>query len=117
MTIDDIKTMAVIGAGNMGHQIALHCAIMGYKVACTDLSADTLAKAEEFVASDLPGRVEKGRLTQEQADAARANIRFTRGFEDAVRDADYGLVTVLRRSLISLRHLGFECERADAAQI
>jgi hypothetical protein len=28
-----------------------------------------------------------------------------------------GLVTVLRRSLISLRHLGFECERADAAQI
>jgi hypothetical protein len=29
----------------------------------------------------------------------------------------FGLVTVLRRSPISLRHLGFECEWADAAQI
>jgi predicted ArsR family transcriptional regulator len=29
----------------------------------------------------------------------------------------YGHVTVLRRSLVSLCHLGFECERADAAQI
>jgi hypothetical protein len=28
-----------------------------------------------------------------------------------------GLVTVLCRSPISLRHLGLECERADAAQI
>ena len=28
-----------------------------------------------------------------------------------------GLVTVLRRSPVSLCHLGFECERADAAQI
>ena len=28
-----------------------------------------------------------------------------------------GLVTVLRRSPISLCHLSFECERADAAQI
>jgi hypothetical protein len=28
-----------------------------------------------------------------------------------------GLVTVLRRSLNSLCHLGFECERANAAQI
>ena len=29
----------------------------------------------------------------------------------------FGLVTVLCRSLNSLCHLGFECERADAAQI
>ncbi len=31
MNIDDIKNMAVIGAGNMGHQISLLCAIHGYK--------------------------------------------------------------------------------------
>jgi outer membrane receptor protein involved in Fe transport len=38
------------------------------------------------------------------------------GYLDARFDR-YGLVTVLRRSPISLRHLSFECERADAAQI
>jgi hypothetical protein len=37
--------------------------------------------------------------------------------ERQARLAGIGLVTVLRRSPISLRHLGFECERADAAQI
>ena len=36
MTIDSIKTIAVIGAGNMGHQIALHAAISGFTVKCTD---------------------------------------------------------------------------------
>jgi len=30
---------------------------------------------------------------------------------------DIGLVTVLRRSPISLCYLGLECERADATQI
>ena len=28
MIIDDIKNIAVIGAGNMGHQIAMLCAII-----------------------------------------------------------------------------------------
>ncbi len=89
MNIDDVKNIAVIGAGNMGHQISLQAAICGYKVKCTDLSEETLKKADDFVNSYLPGRVEKGRLTQEQADQARANISFTPSLEEAVSDADY----------------------------
>jgi len=38
MNIDDIKTIAVIGAGNMGHQISMLCAIHGYKTVCTDIN-------------------------------------------------------------------------------
>lgn len=40
MNIDDIQNVAVIGAGNMGHQIAMLCAIRGYKTVCTDISSD-----------------------------------------------------------------------------
>ena len=55
MNINDVKNIAVIGAGNMGHQIALLCAIHGYKTTCTDVKADILKKAEQFADSYLPG--------------------------------------------------------------
>lgn len=89
MDINDIKTIAVIGAGNMGHQVSLHAAISGFNTVCTDVNAETLAKAEKFVETYLAGRVEKQKLTQAQADAAKANIRFTGDLRDAVSDADY----------------------------
>lgn len=97
MKIEDIKTIAVIGAGNMGHQIALHAAISGYAVVCTDISAETLAKAEAFVEGYLPGRVKKERLTQERADAARAKISFISDLAEAVKDADYVIEAVVEK--------------------
>jgi len=89
MKFEDIKNICVVGAGNMGHQIALQAAIVGYKVTCSDINKETLKKADKFVDDYLPGRVKKERLTQEQADNARANIRFTDSLEDAVGDADF----------------------------
>ncbi len=95
MNINDVKNIAVIGAGNMGHQIALLCALHGYKTTCTDVKEDILKKAEAFADSYLPSRVKKGKLTQEQADQARANISFTPSLEEAVKDADYVIEAVL----------------------
>lgn len=89
MTIDDVKKICVVGAGNMGHQISLLCAIHGYKTTCTDVNEEILKKAESFVDTYLPGRVQKGRLTEEQAKQARDNISFTPDLKDAVKDADY----------------------------
>jgi len=95
MNIDDIKNIAVIGAGNMGHQIAMLCAIHGYKTVCTDINADILKNAENFANTYLAGRVEKGRLTQEQATAARERLAFTAEMKDAVKDADYVIEAIL----------------------
>ncbi|MFW6272040.1 MAG: 3-hydroxyacyl-CoA dehydrogenase family protein [Desulfosalsimonas sp.] len=95
MKISDVKNIAVVGAGNMGHQIATLCAIHGYKTVCTDVKEDILKKAEQFVDNYLPGRVKKGKLTEEQAKQARDNIRFTGSLEDAVKDADFVIEAVL----------------------
>lgn len=89
MTIDDVKKICVVGAGNMGHQISLLCAIHGYKTTCTDVNEEILKKAENFADTYLPGRVQKGRLTEEQAKQARDNISFTPDLKAAVKDADY----------------------------
>lgn len=95
MEIKDVKNITVVGAGNMGHQIAMLSAIQGYTVVCTDINADVLKKAEEFVDNYLPGRVAKGRLTQEEASTARQNIRFTDSLEDAAKNADYVIEAVI----------------------
>ncbi len=89
MTLNDINNICVVGAGNMGHQIALQAAICGYTVKCFDVSQETLKKADRFVDDYLPGRVKKERLTQEQADQARANIRFVDTLEEAAKEADF----------------------------
>ena len=95
MKLDDVKKIAVIGAGNMGHQISLLCAIHGYTTTCSDINEDILKKAEAFTDAYLPGRVKKGRLTEAQAQAARERISFTSSMETAVKDADYVIEAVL----------------------
>jgi 3-hydroxybutyryl-CoA dehydrogenase len=95
MTVNDIKKICVVGAGNMGHQISLLCAIHGYKTTCTDIVPDILKKAEKFADTYLPGRVEKGKLTKEQAEAARKNISFTLDLKEALKDADYVIEAVV----------------------
>ena len=89
MDISDIRNICVVGAGNMGHQISTLCAIHGYKTVCSDISDDVLKKADAFVDTYLAGRVEKNKLTAEQAKQARDNIRFTSDLADALKDADY----------------------------
>jgi len=89
MNIDDVKNIGVIGAGNMGHQIVTLCGMHGYKSICIETNEEILKKAEAFVDRYLPGRVEKERLTEEQAKQARENIKFTSSLEDAVKEADY----------------------------
>lgn len=89
MKIEDVKKIGVVGAGIMGHQIALSAALAGYKVSCTDINPEMLGKAEEFARTYFPERVAKGKLTQQQVDLAMANISFTQSLEEAIGDADF----------------------------
>ena len=89
MKVEDIKKICVVGAGNMGHQISLLCAIHGYKTTCTDVVPEILKKAEKFADTYLPGRVEKGKMTKDVAAAARKNISFTPDLKEAAKEADF----------------------------
>lgn len=97
MNVDDIKKICVIGAGNMGHQIALCAALAGYQVVCTDISQAMLNKAEDFARNYLPERVGKGKLTQDQADRALVKLRFTQNLEDAAGDADFVIEAAIEK--------------------
>ena len=84
----DIDKVCVVGAGNMGHQIALAASIAGYRVACTDTGAEILQKAAAFADSYLPQRVAKGKMTAAAAQRARENVTFTGDLAMAAGDAD-----------------------------
>lgn len=97
MNIEDIKNICVVGAGNMGHQIALQCAISGFTVKCTDVVPAILKKAEDFADTYLAGRVKKGKMDDKTAKEVRARISFTPSLEEAVKDADYVIEAILEK--------------------
>lgn len=92
-----IQKICIVGAGNMGHQIALSAALAGFEVKCTDVNEEVLEKAEQFVTTYLPERVAKGKLSQAQADAAGANLAFTKNLAEAAGDADLVIEAVIER--------------------
>ncbi|MEM1153138.1 MAG: 3-hydroxyacyl-CoA dehydrogenase family protein [Pseudomonadota bacterium] len=97
MNIDDVGTLGVIGAGNMGRQIAMLAAICGYRVSCTDANLNVLATAKSFGSEYLNGRVAKGRLTQEQAQDAADRLSFTAELGEAVATADYVIEAIIEK--------------------
>ncbi|MFZ5591223.1 MAG: 3-hydroxyacyl-CoA dehydrogenase family protein [Bacillota bacterium] len=92
-----VQNICVVGAGNMGHQIALSAALAGFQVMCTDIDPQILARAENFADTYLKERVTKGRLSEEQARAARNRIAFTGNLEEAAREADLVIEAVVEK--------------------
>lgn len=84
----EIKKICVVGAGNMGHQIALSAALAGFEVTCTDINKEILQKAESFADTYLPERVAKGKLSEDDAKATRARVAFTEDLTLAAKVAD-----------------------------
>jgi 3-hydroxybutyryl-CoA dehydrogenase len=93
----EINKIAVIGAGNMGHQIAICAALSGFKVKCTDTNPEILAKAISFADNYLNERIIKGKLSEEAAKQVRVNITFTPNIEDAASDADLVIEAIIEK--------------------
>lgn len=99
MKIDELKTVVVIGAGTMGQQIAMNTALNGrkhnYKVILCDSFPAALEKAEKWAGEYLPGRVAKGRITQEEADQVQGNLSFSQDVEGAAAQADLMIEAII----------------------
>jgi 3-hydroxybutyryl-CoA dehydrogenase len=70
----EIKTIGVIGAGQMGNGIAHVAAAAGYSVKLIDVSADALENAIKTITKNLDRQLSKDKITQEARDSALANI-------------------------------------------
>ncbi|HEV7585136.1 MAG TPA: 3-hydroxybutyryl-CoA dehydrogenase [Solirubrobacteraceae bacterium] len=77
-----IENVGVLGAGLMGHGIAQVAAGAGYSVVLREVDEGTLQKGIGKIEKQLSRAVEKGKSTQEEADALRARITGTVDYGD-----------------------------------
>ena len=67
--MSEIKKVGVVGCGLMGHGIAQVSAQAGYDVVVREVSDEVAAKGVAKIEKQLARAVEKGKSTQEDADA------------------------------------------------
>jgi 3-hydroxybutyryl-CoA dehydrogenase len=89
MHIDDIKTVLIIGSGNMGQQIGFQCAACGLDVVMYDISEDVLEKALDRMGKLAKTYVDGKRLTADQAGEALERIRISTDPARAGKNADF----------------------------
>lgn len=98
MEINDIKKVGVVGAGTMGHGIALNFALAGYPVILCDVNDDILKDASKSVQIALDLFTEEKFIKIEEAETAIGNISMTTDLEKLSRNSQFITEAIVERS-------------------
>jgi 3-hydroxybutyryl-CoA dehydrogenase len=82
MTFEDIRTVLILGAGSMGQEIGLVCAMHGYDVIVYDVKPEALDNGAAKVREYADQLVDEGRVPRDEMDAALDRMRFTTDPDD-----------------------------------
>lgn len=89
MKVDEIKKVAVMGAGDMGHGIAEVVLLSGYKVAMRDIEQRFVDRGLGRIKESLAKLAEKQKISEENRKVMLGNIEIFVDLEEAVKDADF----------------------------
>ena len=78
----ELKTIGVIGAGQMGNGIAHVSALAGYDVVLSDISDDALTNGMKVIERNMARQVSRGLFEQDAMDQAIARIKPTTVLKD-----------------------------------
>jgi len=84
----DIRTVTVVGAGLMGHGIAVEFALAGYDVWLHSHSEESLERGRGMIKDSLERLHSFGRVTEEQIALVPSAVRMSTNLAVAVGDAD-----------------------------
>lgn len=84
----EVNTYAVIGSGQMGNGIAQVAAMSGLYVIMNDINEEFVDKGYATIAKNLDRSVSKGRISQEDSDAALSRISKSTDIRD-ISNADF----------------------------
>ncbi len=89
LQVDEIKSVAVVGAGMMGSGIAQTFAQAGYQVRLQARRQETLRAALDRIARNQATMIRAGLLSAEVAATARTRLRLTMSLEEAVAGCQF----------------------------
>ena len=87
--MSEIKNIAVIGAGLMGHGISQIFAVKGYPVTLMDLNRDLLSSALKNIRSNLTVMADNNLGAHSEIDSVISGIKTTTDMKDAVANTDF----------------------------
>jgi 3-hydroxybutyryl-CoA dehydrogenase len=96
MTIEDIRTVAVLGAGTMGNGIAHVFARCGYNVILRDVEESFLARARDTIARNLDREAKKGKIADGEQSRILSRLFTTTDLSEIAR-ADFAVEAVPER--------------------
>jgi 3-hydroxybutyryl-CoA dehydrogenase len=96
MTIDAIRTVAVLGAGTMGNGIAHVFARRGYTVILRDVEESFLTRARDTIAKNLDREAKKGKVAEGDISKILGRIQTTTDVSQLAR-ADFAVEAVPER--------------------
>jgi 3-hydroxybutyryl-CoA dehydrogenase len=79
---ETIQTIAVIGAGTMGHGIAQVAALVGFKVLLSDIDRESLARGVKAIEGNLAKGMKLGKLTEDDRDRTLQHIHGTTNLKE-----------------------------------
>ncbi|MFE8700425.1 3-hydroxyacyl-CoA dehydrogenase family protein [Cytobacillus sp. FJAT-54145] len=97
MELQDIRRITIIGAGQMGHQIAMLCALGGFETTIQDVQENALKQAEQKLQGIMDKWVQKGKLSDDQKAAAFSRLSFTTSLEEAASKADFIIEAIVEK--------------------
>lgn len=77
-----IETIAVIGAGTMGHGIAQVAASSGFRVLLSDVAREALARGVQSIEKNLAKGIQLGKVTEDERDRTLQQIHGTVRLEE-----------------------------------
>lgn len=89
-----IETIAVVGGGELGREIAVFALRGSYRVILEDVSETVLEKAIATIRENLGKHVSSGRIDAESCELALRRLTIARRVDEAVREADFIIETV-----------------------
>jgi len=111
--LEDVKKIAIIGGGMMGHGTAQVFAGAGYDVGLMSRKETTLAKAIDTIRKDLAFLAERGVGRAEDIEATMARIKTTQSYDEALENADFVLECAVEDMALKQELFAMMDDKAD----
>ena len=94
-----IRTIGVIGAGQMGNGIAHVCALAGFDVLLTDVSAERLEAGIKTIKRNMDRQVHREMISSDARDAAMRRLKAVSGIAD-FGDVDFAIEAATEKEAV-----------------